>query len=99
MGCTNAAQAFAAMPSQDKLVLHQERQPNLGIVAAYNDMLLDCDNAVMELHVDEAEWASRPRPAIDLDANEYGHGRELSGLFRRNAGRAENGASALLGND
>ena len=39
LGCANAAHAFAAMPSADKLVLHQERQPNLGIVSAYNDML------------------------------------------------------------
>ncbi len=39
MGCANAAHAFAAMPASDKLVLHQERQPNLGIVSAYNDML------------------------------------------------------------
>ena len=39
MGCANAAHAFAAMPGNDKLVLHQERQPNLGIVTAYNDML------------------------------------------------------------
>jgi len=39
LGCANAAHAYAAMPSADKLVLHQERQPNLGIVSAYNDML------------------------------------------------------------
>jgi phosphogluconate dehydratase len=39
MGCANAAHAFAAMPVNDKLVLRAERQPNLGIVTAYNDML------------------------------------------------------------
>ncbi len=39
MGCANAAHAYAAMPANDKLVLHQERQPNLGIITAYNDML------------------------------------------------------------
>jgi phosphogluconate dehydratase len=39
MGCANAAHAYAAMPANDKLVLKQERQPNLGIVTAYNDML------------------------------------------------------------
>ena len=39
MGCANAAHAFAAMPANDKLVLRQERQPNLGIITAYNDML------------------------------------------------------------
>ena len=39
MGCANAAHAYAAMPANDKLVLRQERQPNLGIITAYNDML------------------------------------------------------------
>ena len=39
LGCANAAHAYAAMPANDKLVLHQERQPHLGIVTAYNDML------------------------------------------------------------
>ena len=39
MGCANAAHAFAAMPASDKLILNQERQPNLGVVTAYNDML------------------------------------------------------------
>ena len=39
LGCANVAHAFAAMPASDKLVLHQQRQPNIGIVTAYNDML------------------------------------------------------------
>ncbi len=39
LGCANAAHAYAAMPANDKLVLRQERQPHLGIVSAYNDML------------------------------------------------------------
>ncbi len=39
MGCANAAHAYAAMPANDKLVLRQERQPNVGIINAYNDML------------------------------------------------------------
>ncbi len=39
LGCANAAHAYAAMPANDKLVLRQERQPNLGIITAYNDML------------------------------------------------------------
>ena len=37
--CANAAHAYAAMPANDKLVLHAQRQPNLGIITAYNDML------------------------------------------------------------
>ena len=39
MGCTNLAHAFAAAPEDEKIVLHAERAPNLGIVTAYNDML------------------------------------------------------------
>ena len=39
LGCANAAHAYAAMPANDKLVLRQARQPHLGIVSAYNDML------------------------------------------------------------
>ena len=39
ISCANAAHAFAAMPADDKLVLRQERAPNLAIVTAYNDML------------------------------------------------------------
>ena len=39
MGCANAAHAWAAMPVHDKLALAQERQPHLGVVTAYNDML------------------------------------------------------------
>ncbi len=39
MGCANAAHAYAAMPANDKLVLRQERLPNVGIITAYNDML------------------------------------------------------------
>ena len=39
LSCTNIAHAVAAEPKHDKLVLHAERQSNLGIVSAYNDML------------------------------------------------------------
>ena len=39
LGCTNIAHAAAASPASDKLLIHAERQPNLGIVTAYNDML------------------------------------------------------------
>jgi len=39
LGCTNMAHAAAAVPVNDKLILHAEREPNLGIVTAYNDML------------------------------------------------------------
>lgn len=39
MSCTNLAHAIAAEPPNAKLVLRELRQPNIGIVSAYNDML------------------------------------------------------------
>lgn len=39
LSCTNIAHAFAASPPADKLTLKTVRQPNIGIVTAYNDML------------------------------------------------------------
>ena len=39
LSCTNIAHAVAAAPANDKLILHAEKQPNLGIVTSYNDML------------------------------------------------------------
>ena len=39
ISCTNLAHAFAAEAPNDKLVLREIRQPNIGIVSAYNDML------------------------------------------------------------
>ena len=39
LSCTNFAHGFAAFEPHDKLVLRQARQPNIGIVSSYNDML------------------------------------------------------------
>jgi phosphogluconate dehydratase len=39
MGCANMAHTTAALPASDKLKIHAERTPHLGIVTAYNDML------------------------------------------------------------
>ena len=39
MGCANMAHTSAALPARDKIVLHAERTPHVGIVTAYNDML------------------------------------------------------------
>ncbi len=64
------------------------------------DMIrLDCDAGVLELEVSEAELAQRPLSQPDLTANDTGYGRELFGLFRRNAGLAEHGGSPLFGDD
>jgi phosphogluconate dehydratase len=37
--CANLAHAFAAAPANDKLLLREQRAPNVAIVSAYNDML------------------------------------------------------------
>ncbi|TJZ65165.1 phosphogluconate dehydratase [Chitiniphilus eburneus] len=39
LACTNQAHAWAAAPAGDKLMLREMRQPNIGIVSSYNDML------------------------------------------------------------
>lgn len=39
MGCANMAHTTAALPASDKLRIHAEKAPHLGIVTAYNDML------------------------------------------------------------
>ncbi|MDA9211054.1 phosphogluconate dehydratase [Methylophilaceae bacterium] len=39
LGCANVAHAIAALPKDDKFKIVSERQPNLAIVTAYNDML------------------------------------------------------------
>ncbi|MEY4980482.1 MAG: hypothetical protein RLZZ352_2752 [Pseudomonadota bacterium] len=38
-GCANMAHTTAALPAADKLKIHAERTPHIGIVSAYNDML------------------------------------------------------------
>ncbi|WP_234263343.1 phosphogluconate dehydratase [Hydrogenophaga sp. NFH-34] len=39
LGCANMAHTTAALPAADKLVIHAERAPHIGIITAYNDML------------------------------------------------------------
>lgn len=39
MGCANMAHTTAALPANDKLKIHAERTPHVGIITAYNDML------------------------------------------------------------
>src|SRR5580765_268724 len=39
LSCTNFAHGFAAFEPDDKLMLREARQPNIGIVSSYNDML------------------------------------------------------------
>jgi phosphogluconate dehydratase len=57
---------------------------------------LNCETGVLELEVDAATLAARGVVHPDLSHNAHGTGRELFGLFRRNASTAESGASPLF---
>lgn len=39
LSCTNLAHGFAAAPVGDKIMLREQRRPNIAIVSSYNDML------------------------------------------------------------
>jgi phosphogluconate dehydratase len=39
MGCANMAHTTAALPADDRRIIHAERAPHVGIISAYNDML------------------------------------------------------------
>ena len=56
---------------------------------------VDAVNGRLEVLVDQATWAARAPARADLSDSHEGVGRELFELFRRNAGRADRGASAL----
>jgi phosphogluconate dehydratase len=56
---------------------------------------VDAVRGRLEVLVDPATWAARSPAREDLSASHEGVGRELFELFRRNAGRADQGASAL----
>jgi len=58
-------------------------------------MRLDAAAGTLEVLVDMAEFAAREPARADLSANEFGLGRDLFAAFRRNAGPADAGASAL----
>ena len=46
--------------------------------------------------VDAAEFEARLPIEADLSGNEFGMGRELFAVFRRNAGAADQGGSVLF---
>jgi phosphogluconate dehydratase len=56
---------------------------------------LDAVAGTIEVLVDAAEFAARAPAVADLDANEFGMGRELFAPFRRNVGYADQGASVF----
>lgn len=61
------------------------------------DMIrLDAVTGTLQVLVDADEFAARPPAVVNLEANEFGMGRELFAPFRRNAGRADQGASVFF---
>jgi phosphogluconate dehydratase len=60
-------------------------------------IVLDSESGVLDVEVDAATLAARPYEVPDLSAHNTGCGRDLFSLFRRSAGTAEHGASALFG--
>jgi len=57
---------------------------------------LDAEKGTLEVLVNQTEWAAREVATADLSKNGFGMGRELFGLFRANAGEAEQGACSLF---
>ncbi|TPP09877.1 phosphogluconate dehydratase [Rhizobium glycinendophyticum] len=57
---------------------------------------LDAIAGTLEVLVDAVDFAGRDNATTDLDANEFGMGRELFASFRRLAGPADRGASVLF---
>ena len=66
----------------------------LGKVRDGDILRLDCHSGHLEALVEDAEWAARTLPTPDLQANQYGCGRELFATFRRQVSTAEEGALA-----
>jgi phosphogluconate dehydratase len=70
-----------------------------GAIAKIHDgdmIRLDATNGRIDVLVDAAEFDARLPVEADLSANEYGMGRELFAVFRRNAGAADQGGSVLF---
>ena len=60
---------------------------------------LDADNGLIDVLVDEAEWAARETAGADLSGAHTGMGRELFAGFRHQVCCAEDGALSLPGLD
>jgi phosphogluconate dehydratase len=70
-----------------------------GAIAKIHDgdiIRLDATSGRIDVLVDAAEFDARLPVEADLSANEYGMGRELFAVFRRNAGAADQGGSVLF---
>ncbi|MGC4026519.1 MAG: phosphogluconate dehydratase [Mesorhizobium sp.] len=58
---------------------------------------LDAEVGVLDVLISMDELRARPRPVVDLSANDFGMGRELFLGMRQMAGRADEGASIFAG--
>lgn len=68
----------------------------LGKVRTGDKLVIDAEGGVLDVEIDEAEWAAREVAAPAHQAeNEVGFGRELFGVFRAAAMPAEMGASVF----
>ncbi|MBN3764905.1 phosphogluconate dehydratase [Burkholderia sp. Ac-20365] len=71
-------------------------QGPLGKVRTGDMLVIDAEAGVLDVEMDEAEWAARPIAVSQHQAeNEVGFGRELFGVFRAAAAPAELGASVF----
>ncbi|BFG74593.1 phosphogluconate dehydratase [Paraburkholderia terrae] len=71
-------------------------QGPLGKVRTGDMMVIDAEAGVLDIEIDDAEWAARPIAVSQHQAeNEVGFGRELFGVFRAAAAPAELGASVF----
>ncbi|RKP51115.1 phosphogluconate dehydratase [Trinickia fusca] len=68
----------------------------LGKVRTGDTLVIDAERGVLDIELDEAEWAARENAVPQHQAhNEVGFGRELFGVFRAAAAPAEMGASVF----
>ncbi|CAG9218736.1 phosphogluconate dehydratase [Paraburkholderia caribensis] len=71
-------------------------QGPLGKVRTGDTLVIDAEAGVLDIEIDDAEWAARPIAVSQHQAeNEVGFGRELFGVFRAAAAPAELGASVF----
>ncbi|MDX1654219.1 MAG: dihydroxy-acid dehydratase, partial [Candidatus Competibacteraceae bacterium] len=67
----------------------------IGKVRDGDMILLDGKRGVLEVKVEEAQWAARPQARADLEHYHWGLGRELFAGFRTLATGAEQGAMSF----
>jgi phosphogluconate dehydratase len=67
----------------------------IGLVRDGDVVRVDAETGTLEMLVDAATLATRKLEIPDLSANDFGLGRDLFSMFRRAAGRADQGASVF----